>query len=138
MVLETRIKMSISRKKSDVVLKNEFTAMGSEAQVTRVLRNLVNEGFIVRMGVGVYAKAKISVISKKPIPVRPVSVLAPEALKKLGVNVFPSTMAREYNEGKTTQIPRDNVVNTGRRRIRRKLGFGNQTIKYENDYAGRA
>lgn len=71
MRLETRIKMSISRKKSDAVLRSEFSAMGSEAQVTRALRNLVRVGFIVRIGVGVYAKAKISVISKKPIPVRP-------------------------------------------------------------------
>lgn len=131
MRLETRIKMSISRKKSDVVLRSELSAMGSEAQVTRALRNLVAEGFIVRIGLGVYAKAKISVISKKPIPVRPVSVLAPEALTKLGVEVFPSSLARDYNEGKTSQIPRDNVMNTGRRRIKRKLGFESQTIQYE-------
>jgi len=131
MRLETRIKVSISRKKSDVVLRSEFSAMGSEAQVTRALRNLVSVGFIVRIGVGVYAKAKISVISKKPIPVRPVSVLPPEALQKLGVEVFPSALARDYNEGKTRQIPRGNVVNTGQRCIKRKLGFGSQTVQYE-------
>lgn len=85
MRLETRIKMSIFRKKSHVVLRSEFSTIGSAAQVTRALRNLVSVGFIVRIGVGIYAKAKISVISKKPIPVRPVSVLGPEALQKLGV-----------------------------------------------------
>lgn len=131
MRLETRIKMSISRMKSDVVLRSELSAMGSEAQVTRALQNLVAEGFIVRIGLGVYAKAKISVISKKPIPVRPVSVLAPGALTKLGADVFPGALARDYNEGKTRQVPRDNVVNTGRRRIKRKLGFESQTIQYE-------
>lgn len=81
MRLETRIKMSIFRKKSEVVLRSEFSTIGSAAQVTRALRNLVSVGFIVRIGVGIYAKAKISVISKKPIPVCPVSVLARKLCK---------------------------------------------------------
>lgn len=135
MILVMRIKLSIVKRKSDVFLKKEFNSMGSEAQVSRALRHLVDEGLVVRVGVGIYAKAKLSVISKQPIPVRPVSVLAPQVLTKLGVAVYPSKLTREYNRGATTQIPSDNVVNTGPRRITRRLGFGNQSIVYENDYA---
>lgn len=135
MILVMRMKLSITKRKCDVFLKSEFSSMGSEAQVSRALRHLVEEGLVVRVGVGVYARAKLSVISKQPIPVRPVSVLAPEVLKKLGVDVYPSRLTQDYNCGKTTQVPADNVVNTGPRRITRKLGFGNQSIVYENDYA---
>jgi hypothetical protein len=135
MIIENRIKISISKRKDDVFLKRDFMAMGSEAQVTRALRQLVASGFIIRFGVGVYAKAKKSALTGKPIPVRPVAVLAPDALKKMGVEVFPSKLVQDYNAGRTTQIPANEVVNTGRRRISRKLAFGNQKITYENDYA---
>ncbi len=135
MIIEKRIKMSIIKRKDNVFLKCEFSTMGSEAQVTRALRNLVEDGVIVRFGLGVYAKAKKSALTGKPIPVRPVSVLAPDALRKMGVDVYPSKLVQEYNAGRTTQIPANDVVNTGRRRINRKLAFGNQQITYENDYA---
>ncbi|MCE2048776.1 hypothetical protein, partial [Burkholderia pseudomallei] len=87
-----------------------------------------------KIGVGVYAKAKRSALSGKPIPVEPVEFLAPEALKKLGVKVYPSRRTAEYNAGQTTQIPAGVVINTGNRRISRKLGFGQKTIEYENNY----
>lgn len=135
MILESRIKISISKRKDDVFLKRDFSAMGSEAQLTRALRQLVASGFIVRFGIGVYAKAKKSALTGKPIPVRPVAVLAPDALKKMGVEVFPSKLVQDYNAGRTTQLPANEVVNTGHRRISRKLAFGQQRIRYENDYA---
>lgn len=133
MIIEERMKMSISRRKDDVFVRPEFAKMGSEAQVSRALRQLVSEGVIVKLGVGVYAKAKKSVLSGTAIPVKPVDVLAPIALQKLGVNVYPSQGTKEYNSGTTTQIPAGNVLNTGNRRIVRRLGFGKQTIRYENN-----
>ena len=135
MILENRIKISVGKRKDDVFLKRDFSAMGSEAQLTRALRQLVASGFIVRFGIGVYAKAKKSALTGKPIPVRPVAVLAPDALKKMGVAVFPSKLVQDYNAGRTTQLPVNEVVNTGRRRISRKLAFGKQKITYENDFA---
>lgn len=107
--------------------------MVSEAQLSRALRELVDEGTIVKLGVGVYAEAKPSVLSGKPILVRPIEVLAPQALKRLGVRTYPSGMVAAYNAGDTTQLPTSAVVNTGNRRIARKLGFGRQFIQYEND-----
>jgi hypothetical protein len=83
--------------------------------------------------VGVYAKAKKSVLSGNPIPVRPLGVLAPQALKKMGVELFVSPAVVEYNAGRTTQIPAGNVINTGERRITRKLAFGQQRVTYETN-----
>ena len=133
MVIEERMKRAIARRSDDVFVRSDFAKMGSEAQVSRALRALVYKGIIVRLGVGVYAKAKKSVLSGAAIPVRPVDVLAPIALRKLGIDVFPAQNIQAYNSGKTTQIPAGNIVNTGRRRINRKLGFGKQTIVYENN-----
>jgi hypothetical protein len=125
------IKSYIVASSSDVFLRSEFAGLGSARQVSRALRTLLEAGLLVRLSVGVYAKAKPSSLSGKPIPVRPLTVLAPEVLEKLGLVVFPSQAVQEYNEGRGTQVPRDNVINTGTRRIRRRLCFGKQIIKYE-------
>ena len=105
MIIEERLYRSVARRKDDVFVRKDFAALGSEAQVNRALRSLVSRGVIVKLGVGVYAKAKKSVLSGKAIPVKPVSVLAPIALQKLGVKTFPSQMTQDYNAGTTTQYP---------------------------------
>ncbi|SHK30262.1 DUF6088 family protein [Paraburkholderia terricola] len=133
MYLEGRLKIAIAKRASDVFLRTDFARLGSEAQLGRALRSLIENGVIVKLGVGVYAKAKRSVLSGEPIPVQPVEVLAEEALGRLGVKVYPSKQVELYNAGKTTQLPAATVVNTGNRRIVRKLGFGKKTVQYENN-----
>ncbi|MDR6449774.1 DUF6088 family protein [Paraburkholderia sp. 22099] len=133
MYLEDRLKIAIAKRASDVFLRTDFARLGSEAQLGRALRSLIENGVIVKLGVGVYAKAKRSVLSGEPIPVQPVEVLAEEALGRLGVKVYPSKQVELYNAGKTTQLPAATVVNTGNRRIVRKLGFGKKTVQYENN-----
>lgn len=132
MDIEGRIRRAVVLRKDDVFIRAEFARFGSQAQVSRSLRQLVDAGQLVRLGLGIYAKAKPSALSGKPIPVRPVDVLIPLALKKLGIQVQPANAVRAYNEGLTTQLPAGMVVNTGRRRISRKLGFGNRFAAYEN------
>lgn len=134
MILEDKLRNVVSRRKADVFLRADFAKMGSDAQLSRALRKLIDEGTVVKIGIGVYAKAKRSKLSGKPIPVMPVEFLASQALEKLGVKIYPSRLTVEYNTGRTTQIPAGVVINTGNRRISRKLGFGSRTVKYENNY----
>ena len=135
MNIEERMKRAITQRQDEVFVRCEFSRFGSEAQVSRALRGFVGAGTLVKLGVGVYAKAKPSVLSGKAIPVKPVDVLAPIALKKLGVSVGPSKLARAYNAGQTTQIPAGTVLNTGGQRISRKLGFGERYVQYETNIA---
>jgi hypothetical protein len=132
MFLEERMKRAIAPR-DDVFLRSELAHLGSEAQVSRALRGLIRDGVIVKLGVSVYAKAKKSVLAGDPIPVKPLEVLAPMALQKLGVVIYPSELTALYNSGSSTQIPAGNVLNTGGRRINRRLSFGKQTIVYENN-----
>lgn len=129
---QNRIKRSVANRRDEVFLRSEFDAFGSPAQVGRALRQLTLEGVLVRLGIGVYAKAKPSVLTGKPIPVRPLEVLAPKALNKLGVTVQPGRLAQDYNAGRSTQIPAGIVINIGQRRIARKLGFNGKAIQYEH------
>ena len=127
-----RIKRSIANRDDEVFLRVEFERFGSPAQVGRALTQLTNEGSLVRLGVGVYAKAKPSVLTGKPIPARPLEVLAPEVLKKLGIAVMPSRLTQDYNAGRSTQLPSGIVLNTGKRRIARKLSFNGKAVQYEH------
>lgn len=126
-----RIRRSLVNRSEDVFVRNDFARFGSTAQVGRALSKLKQEGRLVSLGVGVYAKAKPSALSGKPIPSRPLEVLAPVALKKLGVAVKPSRLTQEYNAGRTTQVPAGVVVNVGKQRIVRKLGFNGKLVQYE-------
>lgn len=130
-----RVRLSVSRRKDDVFVRDDFSRFGSAAQVSRALRQLLGEGRMVRLGVGIYAKAKKSVLTGQPIPVRPVEMLAPVALKKLGVNTQPSRHVQDYNSGSTTQLPGGIVLNTGTRRVSRRIGFGGRYVEYENNYS---
>lgn len=131
MKIETRIKRFIRRTSSPVVLRAELRRFGGSSQLSVVLRSLQDQGLLVRIGKGVYAKAKLSVLSGKPIPVSPLEVLAPIALGKLGVEVQEPLRNRDYNAGRTSQVPTGLVVNTGRRRITRRLGFSGKFVEYE-------
>ncbi|QKM44058.1 S-adenosylhomocysteine hydrolase [Ralstonia solanacearum] len=133
----SRLKQTLADSSEEVFLRAEFAGLGSVAQVGRALHSLVADGVLVRLGLGVYAKAKRSVLSGAPIPVGPVEILAPIALKKLGVEVAPSQAAQAYNNGSTTQLPAGIVLNTGRRRVSRKLGFGSQVVSYETTPSSR-
>ena len=132
MNITNRIRRSI-RSRSDLVFRpTDFQPFGSEASVKRALKELTDIGVLVRLGVGIYAKAKPSVISGKPIPIQPLEVLGPQALIKLGVRLKESFQTAEYNAGRSTQVPTGIVVNIGKQRISRKIGFNGKFIKYEH------
>lgn len=131
MSLETRVKHFLMQCRDEVFVRSDFSRFGSAAQISRVLRRLVESGRLVKLGIGIYAKAKRSVLTGQSIPVRPLDVLAPIALEKLGVSVKPSQLSRAYNNRETTQIPASTVINTGKRRINRRIGFGERVVTYE-------
>ncbi|KGW85225.1 DUF6088 family protein [Burkholderia pseudomallei] len=127
-----RLKQALAESDEVVFLRAEFACLGSASQVGRALRVLLADGVVVRLGLGIYAKAKPSILSGAPIPIRPLDVLAPVVLRKLGIVASPSNAALAYNNGTTTQVPAGIVLNTGRRRIRRVLGFGSQRVIFES------
>ena len=133
MSLEDRIVLSIKRCKSVVVLRSEVAPLGSTAQVGRILAKLVANGALVRVSKGVYAKTRLNKFTHKLAPAAPFETIAAETFRRLGIAVTPGRLAREYNAGRTTQIPMDGVVNTGARRITRQIQVGSKTVKYEKN-----
>ena len=131
--LRERIEARIARKQGeDVFLPREFRDLGGEDQVLRVLRGMVREKRLVRLGYGVYGRAVVSRLSGEPILYSPNGFLgaARQALTKLGVAWESTEADRAYNEGRSTQVPVNPVVRV-KGRFSRRLRDGNRELVLE-------
>ena len=128
--LEKKIRYRINRSKYSSFILNDFSDLSDRDQILRVLRKLISENKLIRIGQGVYARTKISSITNKPVPEKNLRALAITALKKSGINILPTRMEKEYNEGRTTQVPTGLVIGVNKR-VNKKIGFNGRYIKYE-------
>jgi hypothetical protein len=119
----------IERKRGDVFLRADFEDLGGYDQVGRVLRKIVREGRLVRVGQGLYARARPSLTTGEPVPVGGLGALK-EALRRVGVKTLPSQLEQAYNAGQTTQVPTGRVVGVTRR-VRRKISYGGVSLSFE-------
>src|SRR5260370_5562536 len=104
--IRDRIAERIRRtRRTDVFVRDDFADFGAYDVVGRELRNLVGEGLLVQVGYGLYARAKRSVLSGKPIPVAPLIGIGYQALRRLGYSPKPSQAALDYIERRTMQVP---------------------------------
>ena len=120
----------MARKKCSVFVREDFRDLSDYDQVGRALRNIAKNGRLIRVGYGVYAKAKKSTITGELVPVVPLPELAKEALARLGIQTAPSRMEKDYNAGKTTQVPTGRVIAV-KGCVSRKIGYGGAYVSYE-------
>lgn len=128
--LEHRIAARIARRKATVFLRSDFKDLGGYDQVGRSLRLLTAKGDLVRIGYGIYARAVLSPLSGKTVPAKPLPALAFEALSRLDVETAPSSFARAYSAGATTQVPTGRVIAV-KGRFSRKIGYGGKYAVFE-------
>jgi hypothetical protein len=129
--IRNRIAERIRRtRKTDVFLRQDFANLGAYDVVGRELRKLVRAGVLVQVGYGLYARAKPSVLSGKPIPVRPLIDIGYQALRRLGYSPRPSKVALDYIEGRTTQVPAGDRIAVPGARVKRRIAFGPRVIEY--------
>jgi hypothetical protein len=102
----------------DPFLTREFRDLGGEDQV---LRGLVRDGALVRLGYGVYGRAETSRLSGRPMLAARGGFIdaVRQALDKLGVEWEPTEFQRAYNEGRSTQVPVNPAVRVKGRFVRR-------------------
>lgn len=128
--LNAQLVKRIARKRGDVFLRADFEDLGGYDQIGRSLRYLVKAGKLVKLGQGLYARATTSPFDGRPIPTKGVSDLMTEALGRVGVEAKPTRMQRDYNAGRTTQVPTGRVIGVNKR-IRRTIGYDGWTAKFE-------
>ena len=131
--MKQRLLRSIAARSGEVVLRRDVARFGSPAQVSRALNQLVAEGKLVKIGLGVYAKTAPGPISGIPMARQTLGALAIETFERLGISWQLGAAQRRYNERVTTQVPWRTTFDTGKRRISRRLQIGKQAVTYEND-----
>jgi hypothetical protein len=126
MKLEDRMLLSVRRRSGDVILRSDVAGMGSASQVSEALKALQRRGELVRLGAGVYAKARRDPATGVVVATAEPQTLASQALSKLGVDA--TLLAEPASSGRALL-----VADTGPRRISRQLFVGEQPVAYTND-----
>lgn len=129
--IEEQIAQSIALSKEKVFLRKDFNKYGSYPQVGRALNNILKKGQLVKGGYGIYVKARKSSLTGNYIPIISIIEIGLHALHKLGVSAKLGNSHNEYLAGKTTQMPMAAVINVGKSRITRRIGFGKKSVRYE-------
>ena len=127
--LEKRIQYRIKRQKNSVFMLSDFQDLSDKDQIGRVLRKLLAKNLIVKVGQGLYARAKISKATNRPIPEKDIRSIAIEALKKMNVKIVQSEYDLNYNTKETTQVPTGRLIAI-KGRVSRKIGFNGNYVKY--------
>jgi len=131
---KTRISRSLGlSKRKTVFLRSDFEPFGTSTRVTRALQELIAEGRIIRVGRGIYVKARPSSITGNPVPVEPLETVAQKALAALGVDVQLGSDARAYVGGLTQDVPMTVAVDVGSSRVSRRIEFGGREVKLERN-----
>jgi hypothetical protein len=128
--LEERLERRIARKRGDVFLRADFDDMGGYDQVGRALRQLIRKGRLMKIGQGLYARARRSSLDNKLRPENGLATLK-EALRRLGVETVPTRFERAYNSGRSEQVPTGRVVAIRGRRVRRQIGYDGMFLSFE-------
>jgi hypothetical protein len=128
--LETLVSKRIDRKRGDVFLRADFSDLGGYDQVGRVLLQFVRQGKLLKIGSGLYTRARPSTLDGTPTPVKGLRALADEALRRLGVQTAPPRLERSHSAGTTVQIPAGRRIAVAKR-VRRKIGYNGVTISFE-------
>jgi hypothetical protein len=125
-----RIERKIARSRRNVFVRDDFGDFGSYDAVGRALRRRAQDGKLIRIGNGIYAKAEYSRLTGKPAPLVGIKALASEALKLLGYKVSPSSLEQSYNRGRSTQVPTGRTIAV-EKRPRRRIGYDGKFVVFE-------
>lgn len=131
--LEDKVRLRIKKSNKTAFVSSDFfdlCASSVQDQVGRVLRKMVREQDLIKLGRGVFAKTKFSETLNKKIIATNFSEAARQALTKLKIKTFPSTAEIEYNSGQSTQVPTGLMIGVNKR-VARNLSYNGRSIKYE-------
>lgn len=126
-----KVVAKIRRSPATVFLRSEFDRLGDYRQVSRAVREVTASGLLVRVGYGLYARARPSTVNGEPVPTEPLLNIGLEAMKKIGIAADIGNDAKALREGRSTQVPMLPIINVGKSRISRKISVGKRQVIYE-------
>jgi hypothetical protein len=130
MTINRKVQIRVKRSKASVFLRSDFKDIADYDQVGRALRELVQEDLLIKIGYGLYARARINRITGNVMadnPAGPDGVVI-EAMEKLGVEYQLDDLSRMNLSGDSTQIPAKVKIIPKSIRFTRKIAIGTQFV----------
>jgi len=130
MTIQDRLETRIKRAKRSVFMRSDFADIADYDQVGRGLRNLVRDGLLLKIGYGLYVRARVNRITGALMPDNPAGndgVLI-EAMDRLGVDYTFDDLSRKNLSGESTQIPASLKIVPKSSRFTRKIAVGKQRV----------
>ncbi|MGF1762654.1 DUF6088 family protein [Aliivibrio kagoshimensis] len=130
MIAVDSICQKIKRSRRYVFERKDFDGVASYDQIGRALRQLVNQGDLLKLGYGLYTKAKLNSLTGKPMPTNPggSDALMREILKMKGVDFEMDSLSLQSLSGESTQIPSSVHYSWDPKQFNRKLVVGNRVL----------
>lgn len=127
-----RVRRSVARQSSDVVLRRDLLHLGSSARVDAALAEMMRLQRLIRLGMGVYAKT-IKTPQGDRVIREGFTSLAEEALERLGVEYELHPGIVRYRAGLSDQVPARLVI-APKHRVSRKLSVGRLSVNYVRNF----
>lgn len=129
MTTKARVQSRLKRSKRYVFTRDDFKDLAGYDQIGRALRELMKEGQLLKVGYGIYTKARQNVITGKLMPAAPggSAAVVIEALERLKVSYRLVGAANAYNSGQSTQVAAVLEIKTSPR-FKRVLSVGNSKL----------
>ncbi|GAD88419.1 hypothetical protein VHA01S_005_00210 [Vibrio halioticoli NBRC 102217] len=125
-----RVFQKIKRSRRYVFERKDFDGFASYDQIGRALRQLVKQGELIKLGYGLYTKARINSLTGRPMPTNPggSDALMREILKMKGVDFEMDSLSLQSLSGESTQIPSSVQYSWNPKQFNRKLAVGNRVL----------
>tara|TARA_Y100000296_G_scaffold30460_1_gene35428 strand:- start:323 stop:844 length:522 start_codon:yes stop_codon:yes gene_type:complete len=130
MTIQDRIKTRVKRSKRSVFLRSDFKDIADYDQVGRGLRSLAREGLLMKIGYGLYARARVNRITGKLMPDNAAGAdgVLIEAMERLDVDYKFDDLSNMNFSGQSTQIPASVKIVPTDPRFTRKITVGKQRV----------
>jgi len=126
--ITAKVLQRIEALEGNVVLRTDIADLATPRQISRAFNRLVAQGRLAKLGYGTYAKLARSEVAQMTYLKNGVLPTLREALTRLNVRWEPSMAEKDYQEGRSTQIPA-NPVTQLKDRCRRQLGYQGMELK---------
>lgn len=125
-----RVYQKIKRSRRYVFERKDFDGFASYDQIGRALRQLVKQGDLIKLGYGLYTKARMNSLTGRPMPTNPggSDALMREILKMKGVDFEMDSLSLQSLSGESTQIPSSVQYSWNPKQFNRKLAVGNRVL----------
>lgn len=130
MTIRNRIETRVRRSKCSVFLRADFKDIADYDQVGRILRMLVKEGSLLKIGYGLYARARMNRITGNIMPDNAAGTdgVLIEAMEKLGIEYELDELSQMNLLGQSTQVPAQIKIRSKSPRFTRKISVGSQRV----------